>query len=79
MFNKSHTATKFMYNSFVAVTSDITSPHNECWSEKVCEKCVEINESIRKQSRSWGDIVLTSSILQLCLQLSPRGAAAGRS
>lgn len=68
-----------MYNSFVAVTSDITSPHNECWSEKVCEKCVEINESIRKQSRSWGDIVLTSSILQLCLQLSPRGAAAGRS
>lgn len=44
-------------------------------NEKVYEKCGEINESIRKQSRSWGDIVLTSSILQSCLQLSPRGAA----
>lgn len=33
-------------------------------------------KSIRKQSQWWGDIVLTSSILQWCLQLSPRGDAA---
>lgn len=65
-----------MYNSFGAVSPDITSPHNECENEKECEKCVQINESIREQSRSWGDIVLTSSILQLCLHGSPRGAAA---
>lgn len=76
ILNKSLTATTFMYNSCVAVSCDIASPHNECSSEKVCEKCFEINESIRKQSQSWGDIVLTSCILQLCFQPSPRGAAA---
>lgn len=61
MFNKSLTATKGMYNSFVAVSPDSTTPDNTCLSEKVCEKWGEIIESIRKRSQSWTDIVLISN------------------